>query len=190
MKYTTITLNKAGIDDFAKERNKLLDVCRNGWILFLDSDETLSEELRAELNNLNPGEDINGFFIPRRGIVEEKLLRLARKNAGKWSRRVHEVWEVRGKIGYLKNPIVHGEDKSIFDMIKKINFYSTLHAQANKEEGKRATLIKIIVFPKLKFFQTFFIKKAYKSGLKGFVFSLMQSFQSFLSWTKLYFLSF
>ncbi len=189
MKITIITIKNKKIEDFAEERNLALSLTKGEWVLFLDSDEILSNKLKEEIKNLKPDPQINGYYIRRYGIVEEKLLRLARKNAGKWGRRVHEVWHVKGKIGYLKNPIIHREEKIISEMVKKANFYSSLHAKANKEEGKKTNLLKIVLSSFFKFFQTFFIKKAYKKGTKGFVFSIFQSFQSFLSWSKLYFLS-
>jgi len=181
MKVSIITLKKEKIVDFAKERNLLLEKSDADWILFLDTDEVLSDKLKEEIKNLNPNDEVNGYYIPRRGFVEEKLLRLGRKGAGRWERFVHEVWRVRGKVGYLKNPIIHNEDINILGMVKKANFYSTLHAKANKKENKKATLFKIIFFPIFKFIQTF-VKS------RHFVFSLMQSFHSFLSWSKLYFL--
>lgn len=180
---------KKDIADFAKERNLLLEKTEADWVLFLDSDEILSPELKDEIKNLNPDPQVNGYYITRRGTTEEKLLRLARKGAGKWERCVHEVWYIKGKVGYLKNPIIHQDKKNVFEMVKKANFYSTLHAKANKLEGKESNIFKIVLSSFYKFFQTFFVKKAYKKGMKGFVFSLFQSFQSFLSWAKLYFLS-
>ncbi|MCX6705671.1 MAG: hypothetical protein NTV24_01010 [Candidatus Woesebacteria bacterium] len=188
MKISTVTLKKGKITDFAKERNRVLSLTKGEWVLFLDSDEIISSELIDEIKNLNPSDEINGYYITRRGIVEERLLRLARKDVGKWERCVHEVWDVKGKTGFLKNSILHQDEISISQMINKTNFYSTLHARANKLEGKRSNLLKIVISPFFKFFQTFFVKKAYKKGTKGFVFSLFQSFQSFLSWSKLYFL--
>ncbi len=189
MEITIITIKNKKIEDFAEERNLALSAVERGeWVLFLDSDEIMSSELETEIRNLKPDREVNGYYIPRCGIVEERLLRLAKKGAGRWQRCVHEVWNVKGKIGYLKNPIIHEEEKSISEMVNKANFYSTLHARANKHEGKKSSLLKIILFPLLKFPQTFFVKKAYKKGTRGLVFSIFQSFQSFLSWTKLYFL--
>jgi glycosyltransferase involved in cell wall biosynthesis len=189
MKISIITIKKDKIYDFALERNKALREAQNEWVLFLDSDERLSPRLKDEIENLNPDANINGYYIRRFGIVEEKLLRLARKTAGKWERCVHEVWRIKGRVGYLKNPIIHKDNINIFEMVKKADFYSTLHAKANNHEGKKSNIVKIMISPFYKFFQTFIVKKAYKKGTKGFVFSLFQSFQSFLSWTKLYFLS-
>lgn len=189
MKISIITIKNKKISNFAKERNRVLRQAQGEWVLFLDSDEILSPELKNEIENLNPSKQTNGYYIRRHGITEEKLLRLARKDAGKWRRQVHEVWQVKGKIGYLKNPIFHRNERSVSEMTRKANFYSTLHAEANRLEGKKSNLLKIAFFPFIKFFQTFIVKKAYKKGINGFVFSILQSFQSFLSWTKLYFLS-
>lgn len=189
MEISVITIKKNKIDDFAKERNEALKKADREWVLFLDSDEILTPALKTEIERLEPDGAISGYYIKRKGIVEEKVLRLAKKTAGNWERCVHEVWRVKGKTGCLKNPIIHNEDLSIFGMVKKADFYSTLHAKANKLEGKRSNILKIAISSFIKFFQTFIVKKAYKKGTKGFVFSIFQSFQSFLSWTKLYFLS-
>lgn len=191
MKYETIVLKKANIEDFAQARNKALSEVEWGeWILFLDSDETVSSGLNKELADLRPDPEVRGYYITRKGVVEEKLLRLAKKGSGVWRRQVHEIWDIKGEVKYLKNPIIHQDNQNLRRTLAKINFYSTLHARANKEEGKKATLFKIIFYPKVKFLQTFFVKKGYKSGLEGFVFSLFQAFGSFLSWTKLYFSQF
>jgi glycosyltransferase involved in cell wall biosynthesis len=189
MKYSILTLKEKNITNFAKARNRLLSTADTEWVLFLDSDEFISPALKKEIDSIN-NPKYNGYLINRQGIVEEQLLRLARKNSGKWQRRVHEVWNVKGKVGKLKNPIIHNDNLPVLDLVKKINYYSTLHARANYEEGKSANLFKIIFFPKYKFFQTYILKKAYQKGLNGFVFSLMQAFQCYLSWSKLYFLSF
>lgn len=189
MNYSVITIKNKVISDFSDERNRALRQTEEEWVLFLDSDEILTPQLKNEIDNLKPDKNINGYYIKRHGMVEEKLLRLARKNAGKWERCVHETWKIKGEVGLLENTIIHQEEKDLFKMIKKANFYSTLHAKANRSEGKKSNLLKIIVFPLLKFSQTYFIKKAYKKGALGIVFSFIQSLQSFLSWTKLYFLS-
>ncbi len=189
MEFSTITIKNKKISNFAKERNRALQKANCEWVLFLDSDEILTPKLEDEIKNLNPDSETNGYYIRRHGITEEKLLRLARKDAGKWKRQVHEVWHVKGKIGCLKNPIFHRDERSISEMIRKANFYSTLHARANRLEGKKSNLLKIAFFPFIKLFQTLIVKKAYKKGTVGYVFSIFQSFQSFLSWAKLYFLS-
>ena len=188
MKISTIILKKEHIADFAKERNLLLGKTDADWILFLDSDEVLSAELKEEINNLNPG-NYGGFYLKRRNyflgryVGTDKVIRLVKKDSGKWERPVHETYHLAGdtKAGYLNNYLIHNTADNLHDYLNKINNYSSLHALANKKEGKKTTLLKIIFFPVFKFVQTFV-----KSG--HIVFSLMQAFHSFLSWSKLYFL--
>lgn len=177
-----LTLNKKGITDFAAERNNMLANANSKWVLFLDSDERLSSRI-----NLTTDE-YNGFYLRRKNyflgkfVGSEWLLRLGKKNEGKWRRRVHETWEIKGKVGKLTKPlIIHNTAENLHDYIAKINYYSTLHARANRDEGKKSSLFKIIFFPRWKFIFEF-------AKSKHLVFSLMQSFHSFLAWSKLYFL--
>jgi hypothetical protein len=182
--FEIITLNKIHITDFAKERNNLLEKSKNDWILYLDQDEVLSKSISQSFNN-----SVKSYYIYRKNyflekyIGSEKIIRLVKRGTGQWVRKVHEVWTTKEKVGEIKNNyIVHNTAKNLHDYIEKINNYSDLHALANREEGKKSSLFKIIFFPIGKFVVTL-IKS------KNVVFSIMQSLHSFLSWTKLYFLT-
>jgi glycosyltransferase involved in cell wall biosynthesis len=184
-KIEIITLSQKNISDFASARNLLLSKAKSNWVFFVDSDEQISP---AEPDLAMLDTDFAGYKILRKNyflgdyVGSEYLTRLAKKEAGEWVRRVHETWEVKGKVGRIDNPfIVHNTAENLFDYIKKINFYSTLHAGANREEGKTSNVFKIVFYPQAKFWVTLF-----KS--RHIVFSIMQSFHSFLSWSKLYFL--
>lgn len=181
-----VTLNKKGITDFSSERNKILKASKSEWLFFIDSDEVVSKDLALEISNLDlQNSDYNGFAITRKNfflrqyIGEDKIVRLGKIGSGKWVRMVHEVWDINGDIGQLKNSLIHNTAKNLHEYISKIDFYSGLHAKANKKEEKTATLFKIIFYPSLKFVQTLVLSK-------NVVFSIMQAFHSFLSWAKLY----
>lgn len=178
-----ITLNKKDITDFAKERNLLLTKSDEDWNLFLDSDEKLSMQIKNVDNNKT------AFYLYRKNyflgsyVGTDKIIRLVKKNSGKWVRSVHEVWQPNdiNSVGILKYPfIIHNTASSLKDYINKLNLYSTLHAMENNKESKRSSVLKIIFFPICKFIVTF-IKS------KNVVFSIMQSLHSYLSWSKLYF---
>jgi len=182
--FEILRLNSPGITDFASERNLLMGKSKSDWVLFLDTDEKISKELDQELKSLDTI-GYSGFWIKRKIIFlgeeigEDKVVRLGKKDAGKWNRAVHETWEIKGKIGTLKNYIVHSTAENLHEYVEKMNKYSTLHAIENKKEGKRSTLLKIIIFPKFKLLQNLFLGR-------GFTFSMLQSFHSFLGWTKLW----
>ena len=139
-----ITLQKEGITDFAKERNELLKKVESDWVFFVDSDEVISPVLRQEINQA-VSNSTNGYYVTRRDFLfgkelkhgefsragwfgNAKILRLGRKNAGKWKRSVHEYWDIKGKVGTLKNPLFHYPHPDLRSFIKNINYFSTLHA--------------------------------------------------------------
>jgi hypothetical protein len=180
----TLTLKEKNITDFASARNSLLNKSKAEWILFLDTDEKLSKELALEITNYKLQDtNYSGFYIKRKIIFlgkeigKDKVLRLAKRNSGKWVRKVHETWQIKGKIGTLQGYIIHNTADNLYDYIGKMNTYSCMHAKENIREGKKSSLFKIVLYPKLKFLENFIAGR-------GIVFSLLQSFHSFLGWAK------
>lgn len=186
-KVTTFILNKQNISDFAKERNELLKKSKTDWVFFLDQDEIISKSLNDEISKVILDKNYNGYYIKRKiffcGIPagEDKMLRLGRKSAGQWRRKVHEVWDIAGKVGTLDNYIIHNTASDLHSYIKKVDYHSTLHAGEILREGKRSSLIKIIIYALGNLVVHYF-----KS--RNIVYSIMKSLHSYLSWTKLYFL--
>ncbi len=173
--------------DFSKQRNYGLKKANGEWVLFVDADEFVSKDLAREIvKEIEKLKVADGYFIKRVGLFEESLLRLGKKGSGFWSRSVHETWKINGKLGKLNSPLFHSYPVSLREYIKKINFYTNLHAECNIKEGKKATFLKIILYSTLKFFENFFLKKGFKKGEKGFVYSMFASFHSFLSWVKIW----
>lgn len=177
---STFTLNKPNITNFAEARNDLVKKSKTDWVLFLDSDEVLSEPIK------NLDKKYDGYILNRKNyflgkyVGTDKIIRLGKSKFKTWRRSVHEIWDIK-KVGYLDNYIIHNTADNLSDYLLKINKYSDLHAIANLKEGKKSNLSNIIFFPIGKFFVTL-IKS------KHIVFSIMQSLHSFLAWTKLYFL--
>lgn len=200
-----ITLNMSGITDFASARNKLLQKAKSDWIFFVDSDEKVSPQLRNEVLEAIKKQDVQGYFVDRRDFIfgtelehgefsnygwfgNSRLMRLARRGAGKWERSIHEIWKVKGKTGTLKNPLFHYPHPNLRAFINNINYFSDLHAIALKNEGKKSGLIKIIIWPVGKFVYNYFFRLGFIDGMVGFMVALMMSFHSYLAWSKLWIL--
>lgn len=187
--------------DFAAQRNFGIKKAKGKWILFLDADERVTPYLKNEIIQLtnDPLIEYSGFYIKRVDLLwgkkvakgeagSIKLLRLAKKNSGVWSRMVHEFWRIRGKKKTLINPILHYPHQSLQEFIESINSFSKLHAYANREEGKRSNLFKIILWPKGHFIKNWVFKMGFFDETLGFIIAILMSFHSFLSWSKLWFL--
>jgi glycosyltransferase involved in cell wall biosynthesis len=183
-------------NNFAAQRNFALRRAQSQWVLFIDADEIVSEALVSEIVNYKLSiTNYSGFYIKRQDIWQGReikhgeagnifLLRFGRKGAGKWSRPIHEVWQIDGKTKNFRSPLLHYPHPSLREFISKINEYSTLHAESNLREGKKPSIWKIIFWPKGKFIYNWIFKLGFLDGTQGFIIALIMSFHSFLAWSK------
>jgi len=188
--------------DFARQRNFGLEKAKGDWILFVDADERVSPELRREIESVTSYKSplVTGFYLKRLDMIwgrelkhgeagSVKLLRLGRKEAGKWEGKVHERWEIGVKdLGELENPLVHLPHPTMTEFLEEVNFYSTLRAKELYDQGKKTNLLEIICFPLGKFFQNWIFRLGFMDGMPGFAVALLMSFHSFLVRSKLYLL--
>jgi glycosyltransferase involved in cell wall biosynthesis len=188
--------------DFAGQRNFALSKATGDWILYVDSDEVISNELKEEIvkvtNDLN--NQMAGYLLKRTDYFfgqklkygetsHVKLLRLARKDSGRWNRSVHEEWNVTGNIGELETPIKHYPHPTITEFLDDINRYSTLNAEYFYSQGIRSNLFQIVLYPVAKLLLNYMFRLGFLDGTAGAVMAIMMCFHSFLTRSKLYFLS-
>ena len=205
--------------DFSQQRNFGMGKCKNNWILFIDADEEVSNELQKEIISLfhnssdkpplksppyQGGEKGEvAYYIKRRDFFWDKelkygeirkirqmgLIRLIKKNSGKWKGKVHEIYKLKtqsSNVKTLENYLNHYPHPNLKDFLEKINFYSTLRAKELAEQKRKTNILEIIFFPLGKFVYTYFFKLGFLDGPPGFVYAFFMSFHSFLVRTKLY----
>ncbi len=187
--------------DFSAERNFGMEKAQGDWILFLDSDEEITPELRAEILEVLKNESrLRSFYIKRRDLFWSRSLkhgevntayskgfiRLFKKGSGSWKNSVHEVFETHHKTGHLIHFINHYPHENVTEFIHSVNYYSTLRSKELFHSGKRTNVWQIIFYPFMKFFYTYFVRLGFLDGPAGFVYSFLMSFHSFLVRAKLY----
>lgn len=130
---------------YAAQRNWALDhlPIAHEWMLFLDADERLSPELKAEIPGAiaAAGLETEGFYLKRRlifmgrwirhgGYYPTWILRLFRHKAARCEdRSVNEHFFVRGRTAKLNGDILHVDLRALDHWIAKHNRYAKLEAE-------------------------------------------------------------
>lgn len=184
-------------EGFAKQKEYALSLAANEWVLSLDADERVTENLAKEIlmNDLNMFE---GYYIRRENYFFAKLittcgwekdyqLRLFRKSKTLVTDRlVHEGFIVKGERGNLDSPIIHNSNKNLYEAIEKVNKYSSLVAAEKFKEGKKFEMLRLLIQPPVSFYQHYIARKGFKDGVHGFLISFFHSLSNLMAITKLW----
>ena len=143
-----------------------LDI-KNDWILRLDADEYLTEELKKEIDetlinekisinqpNQHKSAAINGYYMKRRvyfmgrwikhcGYYPAWFLRLWRTGKARYENREVDEHAVLldGEAAFLKNDFIDENRKDLSWWIQKINNYTTREVIARSREASEAARI-------------------------------------------------
>jgi glycosyltransferase involved in cell wall biosynthesis len=193
-------------NEFGGQRNWAMEQSENDWILFIDADEEVSEELKKETLSLLTTNHYPldtsipvAYAIPRRDFFwdtelkhgETKtartrgIIRLVKRGSGVWIGAVHERYVSSGKVGKLYGYLNHHSHDSISSFVQDINIYSSIRATELASQGIGTSPIGLIFIPFGKFIYTYFILGGFLDGPAGFVYSFVMSFHSFLVRAKL-----
>jgi len=198
-KHDAVCIQRPMQGDFSAQRNFGIEQAKGDWILFVDADEIITTQLAAEIKQAVRQNVIDGYYVKRRDTMwgrtisygetnAVRLMRLARKGAGKWERPVHEVWNVHGYTQTLKHPVLHYPHPDVRSFLSSINEYSSTNAEYLYERNVRVSWIELILYPVMKFLQNYLFRQGWRDGTAGMVIALIMSFHSFLTRAKLWLL--
>lgn len=185
-------------NDYAGQRNFGLSKSVGDWVLFVDADEVITQELAQEIKAvINSDSQIIGYYISRQDkfmgkilkhgeTANIKLLRLAKKKSGIWVRPVHETWKVSGQTKYLKNKILHTPHADMSSFLASINLYTTIEAKLRSKDTSKFSFFEFYLYPPLKFIQNYFLRLGFLDGFPGLVMAYTMSLHSLILRVKLY----
>ena len=140
-------------DHFGAQKNRAIDLATGTWVLNLDADEWLSEELRREIDRTLDGADADdiGWGFPRHNRIcgrwprfggwrERSKFRLWRRGDVRWAGSVHEWGEPQrtGRIGRLGSPLLHDLGDDWDGYVRSQASYADRQARQLAERGRRA----------------------------------------------------
>lgn len=196
-KYTDKVYQRA-FDNFSKQRNHALDLVTCPWVLFVDADERVTEELASEVravvrsakSSTEPSH--SAFWVPRHNLIWGKWirhagwypdyqLRLLHVESSRYDegREVHEVAEIDGTSGYLRQPLIHFNYDTVRLFLTKQEAYSSFEARLMLGKGIKPRARNYLGAPAREFLYRYITLEGYKDGGHGLALS------SLLAWYKL-----
>lgn len=186
-------------EGYVQQKNYANSQASNPYILNLDADEVLSDELiqsilQVKKNWTHDGYMINritnycGKWIKHGGWYPDPKLRLYDVRKGKWEgQNLHEKFVLYNEahIGKLKGDLLHYSYHSIKQHIDQFNKFTEIAAQTEAQNGRKIGIIKIIFYPIWKFKRDYFFKLGFMDGYYGFVIAAISAFASFVKYVKI-----
>lgn len=169
---------------------------KNDWILSLDADERVSEDMTQEINSLNFNNTQLAFSFPRKNLVGERWIkaggfypdrkvRLFNRNTAHYLDKKHHSRVTCQKEVKLLGHIIHKTYKNLDDWMERINQWSRYDAKSMYESGKKASTCRPITRAITAFLRKFLLKGGILQGRDGFLITITTTFRTYLKYEKL-----
>ena len=168
------------------------------WVVSLDQDEILSDELRAAIPDAlrAPGEN-NAFYCPRASFYFDRFLR----HSGWYPDLLPRVFKLEsttvhvsgphygfsptGKTTRLHGDIIHYPYENLQQHVEKINYYTQIAAQEMHAKGQGAGLATALGHGLARFLKIYLIRLGFLDGKAGFVLAVNSFFYAFQKYIRL-----
>jgi glycosyltransferase involved in cell wall biosynthesis len=170
---------------FGPQRNFASSQCQHEWILVLDADEYLSDELADELQRRLPAlmaSETPAAFLRRSTIymgapmrwyrpsVGERLARLYHRDRARWSdARVHESLRFDGQAPTFKAAFNHTNNPTLPHKQLKVLRYAELKCRDWLDKGKPVRMWQAPWVFALAFLKDYVFRLAFLDGWRGFM---------------------
>jgi glycosyltransferase involved in cell wall biosynthesis len=183
---------------FGAQKNSAIARCTGDWVLALDADEEVSEELADEVQRLlASAAEHDGYYVARRnfflgrwmrhgGYWPDRKLRLFRRGAALFEERaVHETMRSSGTTGQLRGELLHHAYPTLDGYIEHMNRYSSLGAEQAIAKGRTSRGLAAFVWyvwivPVATFKYNYLLRGGFLDGREGFLQHLYHS--AYVSW--------
>jgi glycosyltransferase involved in cell wall biosynthesis len=205
---------------------------RNDWVLIVDCDERITPELWTEIATAIQDNQYDGYYLNRKvyflgkwirfgGKYPDWNLRLFKHKLGRYENlhtedipntgdnEVHEHVILSGKVGYLKNDMLHIDYRDVYHWLERHNRYSNWEARvyynllSDRDDGGtiganllgdavqrkrflKKIWVKLPFKPTLRFILFYIIQLGFLDGKAGYIYARLLSQYEYQIGVKLY----
>lgn len=187
-------------EGYGKTKNKGIALAKYDWVLTLDADEPLDEELQQSIAAENFDDSnvvyrlfFRTFYTGKRIRYgewgrNETHLRLFNRTITSWQEvDVHEelVLSPSAKIKQLKGYVLHHTVESYEEYIKKTVAYAMLNGKKYYEQRKKISLFKLCLAPLYSFLLNYFLRLGFLDGWEGYLIARTTAMYTFIKYARL-----
>jgi len=186
---------------FGIQRQRAQARASGEWILMVDADEHVTDELRREIQRVVKDNDQSkvyevprlpwcfGGYIRHSGWYPAYRVRLYPRQVAQFgSQRVHEDLEYNkpAEIKQLKGDLLHYTYLDLSEYLEKSRKYALEWAEQRYREGKRASLLSGMSHGFFCFLRMYIFRSGYLDGRRGLLLALLSAFSTFAKYAELW----
>jgi hypothetical protein len=183
--------------NYADQKNFAASQAQEDWILLLDADEEVSEELRRSIFNWKSKEPqfavyemarltwFLGAWIHHSRWYPDRQRRLYHRRKTQFVGAIHESLEFQGKIGRLGGDLLHYTARNLEEQLRKTEEYSTVAARTMYGSGRRSWRAAKWFATPWTWLQYFVLGAGFLDGYRGFVIARLAAHTVWLKYCKL-----
>jgi len=186
-------------ENYPIQRNYAISLATHSWILFLDADERITDELKEEIiETIHDKNSFSAYYCCRTfmfkniklhfsGWQTDKIIRLFKKEKAQYDleKIVHEKLMVSGKTGKLKNKLIHYSYRSYTDYKRKMDAYGKSKAIQEFNKGTKPTYFHFYLRPLYQFLYQYIIRMGILDGEKGIIICYFNAYSVYIRFQEL-----
>jgi len=195
-----VTFIQHKFEGYIEQKNYAIQQATHNYILSLDGDEALSDELKESILKVKPYWDFDGYYskrlnnycgqwIKHSDWYPDKKLRLFKKGSGEWKGiNPHDSYTLKRskKLGKLEGDLLHWIYRDYEEHKQKVEHFSNIASKAYYRLGIKSNIFKIIFRPSWAFFKSYFLRCGFLDGKNGYIICKEQFNVTYYKYTKLY----
>ena len=182
-----------------EQKNFAIDSAQNEWILSLDADEALTEQLQKSILEMKANPIASGYRMNRLtnycgkwvkycGWYPDTKIRLVNRNFARWTGvNPHDRLDMINseKTEFLNGDLLHYSYYTKEDHLKQIEYFGNIAANELFARNGRSSNVKIVIKVIAHFFKSYFLKLGILDGKTGFTISRLSAYATYRKYLML-----
>jgi len=199
VKQSNARLVEGSWEGFGKTKNKANALAKYDWILSLDADEAIDEELKENLMKQDLADDKRAIEFKFKNFLgnkwlrfgewgDDKHIRLFNRMKIKWNDAdVHESLLLPDDIKVISVPgyVLHKTAANFSEYQNKMENYAALNAEKYFKQQKRSGVLKMFFSAIFSFIKNYFFKLGFLDGTTGYHCARINARYTFLKYKRL-----